>query len=394
MRYCLYLFLVFFSANLKAQKGDENFFMARSTGSLAFLEYGTGDDRLGGAKMSYIDSNVLLKIIDSFKTDYIVKLSNYHTAYIDKQSIRPTPSNFILKPQYLSTSWKLSGNDTFDVLTIGLDEKLPYRSVQQINPSRIAVDIFGVYSNTNWITQLRSAKEVKNAWYEQVEEDVMRIFIELKHQQHWGHSIFYSGNRLTVKVKRQPTNLSIKNLTIAIDAGHGGDNSGARGVSTQVLEKNYTILFAKELQSLLRRKKVKVLMTREKDTALSMAERVEMLKLLNPDLLISIHLNSAGNETVKGVSTYYRHIGYKPLTVAVLDKMLELDLNEFGNIGAFNFSLSGPTDYPNCLVEVAFLSNREDEKKIIDAKFHKQVAEKIYKGIQAWLKDVKQNEAE
>ncbi len=69
--------------------------------------------------------------------------------------------------------------------------------------------------------------------------------------------------------------------------------------------------------------------------------------------------------------------------------MLELGLNNFGNIGAFNFSLSGPTEYPNCLVEVAFLSNTEDEQKILDPKFHKEVAKKIYKGVGDWLKSVK-----
>jgi N-acetylmuramoyl-L-alanine amidase len=68
--------------------------------------------------------------------------------------------------------------------------------------------------------------------------------------------------------------------------------------------------------------------------------------------------------------------------------MLQLNLQEFGNIGSFNFSLNGPTDYPNCLVEVAFLSNKEDEKKILDPKFHKQVAQKIVAGIEDFLKEL------
>ena len=69
--------------------------------------------------------------------------------------------------------------------------------------------------------------------------------------------------------------------------------------------------------------------------------------------------------------------------------MLELKLNEFGNIGHFNFALSGPTEYPNSLVEVAFLSNAADEKKIIDPKFHKFVARKIIEGTKDWLKNLK-----
>jgi N-acetylmuramoyl-L-alanine amidase len=69
--------------------------------------------------------------------------------------------------------------------------------------------------------------------------------------------------------------------------------------------------------------------------------------------------------------------------------MLELSLNNFGNIGAFNFALSGPTEYPNCLVEVAFLSNADDEKRILDEKFHNGVAKKITKGINDWLRELR-----
>ena len=130
-------------------------------------------------------------------------------------------------------------------------------------------------------------------------------------------------------------------------------------------------------------------MTREKDTSLTMPERLEMLQAFHPDFLVSIHLNSAGNDTVQGTSTYYRYIGFRPLSVAILNQMLSLGLKEYGNVGSFNFSLSGPTDYPNALVEVAFLSNPADEKKVLNPKFHKAVAQKIYLGILDWLKQAK-----
>ncbi len=68
--------------------------------------------------------------------------------------------------------------------------------------------------------------------------------------------------------------------------------------------------------------------------------------------------------------------------------MLQIGLHEYGNVGSFNFSLSGPTDYPNCLVEVAFLSNKEDEKKILDPAFRMQVAKKIMQGIDDFLKNL------
>jgi len=376
---CTVLSLNSFSQN------TQQFFFGRTTGKLPFLEYGIGDDRLGGAKMTYLDSNILVKVIDSFKTDYKVQLSKNHIAYIDKRSIIKEIAG---TTNHLTGSWKVYGDSAFDYVTVSLDEKLPYRSIQQIEPSRIVVEIFGVESNTNWITQLSSTKEIKNAWYEQPEEDVMRVIIDLKHKQHWGHSIFYEGNKLIIRIKRQPEKPALKYLTIAVDAGHGGDNIGATGVTSNILEKNYTLLIAKELQAVLLKKKANVIMTREKDTSLSMVERIEFLKAQNPDMLISIHLNSSSKDSIQGVSTYYRYIGFRPLSVSILNHMLDLNLKEFGNVGAFNFSLSGPTDYPNCLVEVAFLSNKEDEKKILSPAFRKAVAKKIVEGIEEFLKNL------
>lgn len=117
-------------------------------------------------------------------------------------------------------------------------------------------------------------------------------------------------------------------------------------------------------------------MTRTSDTNLLNSNRVLLLQQEMPDILVSLHLNSSANTAVKGVSTYYKHIGFKPMTTAILSRMLQLNLNEFGNIGNFNFALSAPTDFPSALVEIAFLSNAEDEKRILDPRFQKAVAKK------------------
>lgn len=359
----------------------------RTTGQLPFMEYGLGDDRLGGAKMTYLDSNIVLKVVDSVGSDYKVQLSRYHTAYISKANVK-RDSLYSPKPYYLTGSWRVYGNDKHDFIAIGMEERLPYSSIQQIHPSRLVVDIFGVTTNTNWITQLKSLKEVRNAWYEQLEDDVLRVFIELKHPQHWGHYIAYdsAGKRLIIRVKRQPEKRSLKKFVIAVDAGHGGSNKGAAGKTTKIFEKVFTLQFAQALEKYLHRKGVQVYMTRTADVDLSMPDRTLALRQQDPHLLISLHLNSAGNPHAKGTSTYYRYIGFRPLTEAILDRMLELGLDNYGNIGNFNFALSGPTEYPNCLVEIAFLSNEEEERKINDPTFQKAVAKKIYKGIRDWWK--------
>lgn len=381
----LFLTCILYAGALRAQLPENNYLPGRTTGILPYLEYGLGADRLGGAKMTFLDTGILVKVIDSTIVNYRVQLSKDHFAYLPKNRFRKDTTSRI-QPYYLTGSWMVNGNDSFDFVSVALDERLPYRSMQELSPSRIVIDIFGATSNTNWVTQRSGAKEIKQVRHEQIEDDVFRVIIELKHEQHWGYRILYEGNRLVIRVQRQPEKLHIENMKIAVDAGHGGDNTGASGSSNRTLEKNYTLLIAKELEKELVSEGANVFMTRTNDASIGMNERIAMLENAKPHFLISIHLNSSVKDSVKGVSTYYRYPGFRPLTQFILNSMLELGLAEFGNVGSFNFALSGPTDYPNCLVEVAFLSNKEDEKRILDPQFHKDVAKKITEGIKEWLK--------
>jgi len=381
-----YLLLVGFS--LSAQQSQSKILIGRSTGKLPSMVYSLGEDRLGAAKLGYIDTNIVLRVIDSTKDLYKVQLSKYHSAYIDKSYFK-ADSSIQLKPFYLTSSYLAKGDTLYDVVNIRVDEHVPYKSWMEISPSKIMIDIYGVQANTNWITQLQSLKEVKNVYYNQVEDDVVRVTIELKHQQHWGYSIAYKGKNLAVHIKRQPSILELKNMVIAIDAGHGGTNSGAEGIKYHASEKENTLLYAKALEKSLKKLGVKkIIMTRNIDTSFDMKDRILFLQQQNPDFLISLHFNSSDNKVVQGVSTFYKYIGFRPLSQHLLKRMLELKLNEFGNIGSFNFGLNSPTDFPNALVEIAFLSNTEDEKKIINPKFRLDVAKKISLGIQDWLKQL------
>lgn len=388
MKKTLIVLLVLLSTSLiMAQDSAGNAFLVRTTGPLPYLEYGTGDDRLGGAKMTYLDTNVVLKVIDSINTDYKVQLSKYHIAWVSKANV-VADSSLRLTSENLSGSWNLRGEDRYDILSIALGNRLPYKSIQQVSPSRIVVDLYGVTSNTNWITDRGTATYVNKVWYEQVEDDLMRVFIELNKPDHWGYSIGYdsAASRLQIRVKHPPEKLRLRDMVIAIDAGHGGSNSGATGKNSKVLEKNLTLQYAKALEKLLQDKGATVVMTRTTDAELAMPERTAFLRKADPDLLISIHFNSSGNPTVSGTSTYYRYIGFQPLTQAILKRMLELNFSNYGNVGGFNFALNGPTEYPNCLVEVGFLSNEAEEKRLVAKGFDEDVAVKICKGIVDWLK--------
>lgn len=385
-KFFVVIFLFFFlqERSLFAQDSIPSYII--TTGKLPQLAYSSGEDRLGSAKMGYIDTAVVMKVIDTVKNLYKVRLSALRYAFIEKTYAQPFPDTVLSTA--LCESWRVKGGDEFDSVSFSLSGRVPYKSWMEINPSRIKIELYNVQSNINWITQLTSAKAVKNVWYEQIESDVLQVTIELVKQQHYGYSIGYNEKALLLKIRRLPA--SIRNMTIAIDAGHGGTNLGASGTTSGILEKNYTILFAKELQKILKKQKIKVLMVRETDTTIENKDRVLWAQQNNPDLFISFHLNSSGRDYIKGVSTYYKHIGYRSFSQSILKRLLEIkNLDEFGNIGSFNFQPIQPTDYPSCLVEVAFLSNKEDEKMILDPKFRYKVAYQVYLGIKDWIKEWK-----
>lgn len=358
--------------------------VALTTGRLAHLEYGLGDDRLGGAKIGYIDSLIPLKIIGKAGAHYKVQLARSRTAYIPDDVVTLMPKGSF-SGSSLTNKINVSGDSKYDYITVGLSARLPYQSVQLINPSKIVIDIFGATNNTNWINQLQTAKEIETVDYEQLADDIFRLTVQLKHKQHWGHQIYYRGTMLIITIRQQPADLSLKNLVIAVDAGHGGSNIGAAG-PTGVAEKTLALAVSLKLQQALQAEGAKVIMTRTTEKFVDNKERILFYRDSMPDLLVSVHLNSSGDPIrSEGTSTFYRYIGFKPLSQFIYKRMLELGLKEYGNNGSFNFMLNSPSEYPNALVEALFLSNPEEEMKILDEGFQQKIAEKVVLGIKDFL---------
>lgn len=358
-----------------------------TTTGQAPMYYGLGSDRLGGAKMGELDSLIKLEITGRMNDMYRVRLSEQARAYIPVSNVR-LQQGAHFRPYSLTGSWLVQSDSTYDFVRIGLDERLPYTHVVQQDPTRIVVDIYGAVSNSNWITQKEGLKAIRNVWYEQVSKDVFRVFIELKEKQLWGYRMGYEGNRLVIRVKPQPDTLDLRGVTVAVDAGHGGGNRGAAGM-TGAVEKTLNLAMAMKLKTALERAGSTVIMTRTRDESVNNGSRLRKFRQSEADLLISIHCNSSVNPMVQGVSTYYRHHAYRPLSQHILTEMRKSGLADFGNVGGFNFILNAPTELPSVLVEVGFLSNPADEERLLDPEFHDEVAGHIVDGVNRFLDEVR-----
>ena len=183
----------------------------------------------------------------------------------------------------------------------------------------------------------------------------------------------------------------IKGKTLVIDPGHGGSDSGAVGLNG-TMEKTVTLATAKKLQELLEKAGAKVLMTRtiDRDVFGPNASAVEELKArtvvannVKADLFISIHADAFTNRQVGGTSThYYPKTPYDAMFAKCVQEFLvsDLGLNDRG-AKASNFYVIRRTYMPAILVEMAFISNPEEEKLLNTEAFTTKVAQGIYNGV-------------
>jgi N-acetylmuramoyl-L-alanine amidase len=367
--------------------------VAEITGKHPFLNASVGTDRLGGAKLGFLQPGVMVEINGKEGDQYRVRLSASMQGWLPQEFAQILPFDTPL-PRSLTGSITVKGEDSLDIVTVPLTRRLPYVSDQEVDPNAIVVDIFGATSNTNWITQQLSAKGIESVKWNQVASDQFRITIALKERQQWGYNIGYDyGSTLRIKIRRPPTigpkDSVLAGMTIAVDAGHGGDNNGALG-ATGALEKDITLSIAQHLQDTLVHHGARVVLTRSGDFEVGSADRIEKALSSGARILVSIHCNSVGESAdpllIQGTSTYYRYSGFRPLASILYDMMLELGLNQFGMTGGFNFALNAPTQFPNVLVETAFLSNPDDEMLLIDDGFRCRIAQQITKGLEDFVR--------
>ncbi len=182
--------------------------------------------------------------------------------------------------------------------------------------------------------------------------------------------------------------------SITIDAGHGGNDSGAIG-PTGVTEKSVTLRVALALQKLLTSEGATVYMTRTTDTEVSpkgaaasdieeLQARCDVANRHNSDIFISIHMDSFTNGAAKGTTGYYYALGSKK-SRDLADKVRAGVIDQIGTPSrgtqSCNFYVVKHTDMPATLVEVAFISNPTEEELMNSEDGVQKAAQGIADGI-------------
>jgi len=183
---------------------------------------------------------------------------------------------------------------------------------------------------------------------------------------------------------------------IAIDPGHGGNDSGATGIDGSAFpnEEDFTLDIGLRVKELLEAAGATVVMTRESDVDVSLQERCDIANNANADIFVSIHMNSAATESAWGTETFYwaeNDTVYSAEGKALAEY---IQSRVVSRLGTYDRGIKGDKPYlgyhlyvldntymPAILVEVAFISNQSDFNLVSQEEARSKAALAIYEGI-------------
>ena len=323
----------------------------------------------------------------------------------------------------------------------------PHRAVIDLKNTTLKKNTTQPKALDKYLKGIRSGARNKND---------LRIVLDLKKQikykifqlqpnKHYGHRLVIDLFDAEIRqVKKEQTRKEIKKETqqpaklrdviIAIDAGHGGDDPGAKGPSG-VYEKNVVLKITKSLAEVINKERgMRAVLIRKGDYYIKLRNRIEKAREYKADLFISIHADAFRDPKVRGSSVYVLSkkgasseaakwlaekenssdlIGGVSLenkddlvasvlldlsqtasleaSIDIADRILK-GLRTVGrvhkrNVQSAPFAVLKSPDIPSILIETAFISNPIEEKKLTNSKHRKKMSNAILIGLKGYFRD-------
>ena len=192
---------------------------------------------------------------------------------------------------------------------------------------------------------------------------------------------------------------SLAGLTVTIDPGHGGYDGGARARESGVWEKELNLQIAQAVEAALRERGAAVILTRTQDVCLSeegsgkarkradLQKRLDLAESAGADVFLSLHLNEYRDRSESGPQVYYqRGADAGRLLAGCLQESLVAVLKpeKIRAANAGDYYVLRNTSLPAALVECGFLSNAEEEKRLLDPAYHRRIAQAVADGLEKW----------
>ena len=287
-------------------------------------------------------------------------------------------------------------------------EKLPLiRSDFSVFIARVLDDRFAIPKDQRFVKQkfvdvkegpvlnMRSGPSADTALVTSIPNgSIVRLAIDTKDDATWVrvkagdkvgyvHSGYLSDKKPT-HVSTNPNSPLAKKL-IVLDPGHGGSDPGAIGFG--YAEKTATLAISNYAKKYFDQSPFQVAMTRTNDTFVSLANRVRFVHNRNADAFVSIHINSASSSSATGLESYYsasRAAGdiraSRALTTYMQHRMLEAWGLSNRGVKTAPFYVIRWTNMPSTLLEMGFISNKNDNYRIRTPKHQEQMGRAVYLG--------------
>ncbi|MCZ6667566.1 MAG: N-acetylmuramoyl-L-alanine amidase [Gammaproteobacteria bacterium] len=341
-------------------------------------------------------------------------------------------------------------SDDHTRVVFDLSTKVVHKLFSLSDPQRIVIDLKDTHKSKALYVSKKTTSLMSGIRSASRNNGELRIVLDLKAKVRPRSFILKpdgnSGHRLVVDL--HATNLSPtpivtsqqqrqrqkKEIIIAIDPGHGGRDPGAIG-KKGTREKDITLAVAKKMKTLINRTPgYRAVLTRESDRFVVLRNRVKKAREHQADLFLSIHADSFRSARVRGASVYAlslsgasseaaRWIAEKENAsdliggislddkddliasvlldlsqTATIQDSLELGSDVLRNLGKVSklnnkkvqqagFAVLKAPDMPSILIETAFLSNPAEEKKLRSSKHQQKLANALFAGIKAHMRN-------
>lgn len=314
-------------------------------------------------------------------------------------------------------------------------------------PDRVVIDLQNTKPFAELPQPVLQDGYVRNIRHGQ-HRDFLRVVLDLKKQaraksfllapnKHYGHRLvvdIYDTEKQQVVIKEAAPAPGHRDVVVAIDAGHGGEDPGAIG-QRGTHEKTVVLQIAKKLaQAINRERGMRAVLTRTGDYYLPLRKRVELARRHKADLFISIHADAFTNRRVSGSSVYVlsnrgassEHARWLAeqenasdliggVSLDDKDSLLAsvlLDLSQTASLEASidvaeevlaglkkvgrvhkpgvesaGFAVLKSPDIPSLLVEAAFISNPQEEKKLNSSAYQRKLASAVAAGVRRYFED-------
>ena len=339
---------------------------------------------------------------------------------------------------------RLSSHDGYLRLVFDLDKSVDHSIFTLNKPERIVLDLKNTRMVHGMVDRVGANSMIRRIRSGVQNNDDLRVVFDLQHEVKPRSFILgpsaKSGHRLVLDLhtekanaavtkKTEPTKKQLRDVIIAIDAGHGGRDPGATG-KKGTKEKTVTLQMAQRLQKKINQQKgMKAVLTRKNDRYMRLRDRIHKARDYHADMMISLHADSFPDPRARGSSVYALSVDgassetakllaekenaadmlFGDVNLAVEDEMVKevlFDLSLTGNIQSSldigdeilqqikhvnrvhkkqvqqaGFAVLKAPNIPSVLLEAAFISNPREEKNLKSSAHQEKVANAVSKGV-------------